>query len=62
MMFDDLVLLCEGGVVYAGPASAALEYFAGMGHQCPEHYNPAEYLADLISIDHSSTEAEDESR
>ena len=27
-MFDDLLLLSEGEVVYSGPAQAALEYFA----------------------------------
>jgi len=28
------------------------------GHECPEHYNPAEFLADLISVDPTSTDAE----
>jgi hypothetical protein len=61
-MFDDLLLLSEGAVVYSGPAEAAIDYFAGLGHACPEHYNPAEFLADLISIDFTSPEAEAETR
>ena len=61
-MFDDLVLLSEGSCVYEGPAEGALPLFASAGHACPEHYNPAEFLADLISIDHTSPEAEAESR
>lgn len=33
-----------------------------MGHTCPKHYNPAEFVADLISIDFSSPELEQETR
>ncbi|EFJ09064.1 ATP-binding cassette transporter [Selaginella moellendorffii] len=61
--FDDLLLLSEGSVIYAGPAqNEALAYFAGLGHSCPEHVNPAEFFADLISIDYSSPEKESASR
>ncbi|GLC56908.1 hypothetical protein PLESTB_001162200 [Pleodorina starrii] len=61
-MFDDLVLLSEGQPVYSGPADKALAHFSQLGHVCPEHFNPAEFLADLISIDYASPEAEAESR
>lgn len=57
-MFDDLCLLSEGQLLYFGPAQEALEYFKGLGYGCPEHYNPAEFLADLVAIDHSSPESE----
>lgn len=33
-----------------------------LGHACPQHYNPAEFVADLISIDYSSAELEADSR
>lgn len=33
-----------------------------LGHICPKHYNPAEFVADLISIDFSSAEVEAETR
>lgn len=57
--FDDLILLSSGAVVYAGPAQDhALVYFAGLGHNCPDHTNPAEFFADLISVDYSSSENE----
>ncbi|KAH8948150.1 hypothetical protein BDL97_11G081100 [Sphagnum fallax] len=57
--FDDLVLLSSGALVYAGPAhDHALMHFAELGHTCPEHMNPAEYFADLISVDYSSSETE----
>ncbi|XXG74246.1 hypothetical protein AAC387_Pa07g3015 [Persea americana] len=56
--FDDIVLLSEGAVVYMGPAQEEpLLYFAKFGYHCPAHVNPAEFLADLISIDYSSAES-----
>ncbi|CAA6665430.1 unnamed protein product [Spirodela intermedia] len=45
-------------VVYMGPAKEEpLSYFAKFGYQCPDHVNPAEFLADLISVDYTSAEA-----
>ncbi|KAG6405558.1 hypothetical protein SASPL_133148 [Salvia splendens] len=85
--FDDIVLLTEGSLVYAGPArDEALAYFSKFGFVvckvacngylissqlnpclidrfiCPEHVNPAEFLADLISVDYSSAENVDASQ
>ncbi|KAL2904733.1 ABC transporter G family member 7 [Bienertia sinuspersici] len=56
--FDDIVLLTEGSLVYAGTArDEPLSYFAKLGYPCPDHVNPAEFLADLISIDYSTSES-----
>ncbi|KAM7484628.1 hypothetical protein LguiA_000637 [Lonicera macranthoides] len=56
--FDDIVLLSEGALVYAGPArNEPLAYFSKFGYNCPDHVNPAEFLADLISVDYSSAES-----
>ncbi|XP_065882069.1 ABC transporter G family member 7 [Euphorbia lathyris] len=56
--FDDIVLLSEGALVYAGPAhEEPLAYFSKFGYRCPDHVNPAEFFADLISIDYSSAES-----
>ncbi|KAL0372693.1 UNVERIFIED_CONTAM: ABC transporter G family member 7 [Sesamum calycinum] len=56
--FDDIVLLTEGTLVYAGPArDESLAYFSKFGYICPDHVNPAEFLADLISVDYSSAES-----
>ncbi|KAK2635346.1 hypothetical protein Ddye_030138 [Dipteronia dyeriana] len=61
--FDDIVLLTEGELVYVGPArDEPLEYFSNFGYRCPDHVNPAEFLADLISIDYSSAESVNSSR
>lgn len=61
-MFDDLLLLSEGREVYFGPANEAAGFFEEQGFPCPPHYNPAEFFTDLISIDTSSPELEQESR
>nr|ATB19618.1 putative ABCG7 [Juniperus microsperma] len=61
--FDDLILLSEGAVVYAGPAKEEpLSYFSKYGFICDEHVNPAEFFADLISVDYSSNQSEESSR
>lgn len=52
-MFDQLVLLASGGLCYAGPVSAALDYFKGIGFPAPPQINPAEYLLDLVNADFS---------
>lgn len=44
MLFDDLLLLAEGRVIYHGPVSEVLAYFATLGHTCPSYMNPADFL------------------
>lgn len=55
--FDDLILLSGGRIVYSGPAADAVAHFAALGHACPPATNPAEFLADLVAVDHASPEA-----
>lgn len=51
-VFDDILLLGPGGhVIYHGPRSDVLSYFAGIGYPCPADTNPAEFLIDLVSSD-----------
>lgn len=48
----DLLLLASGGrVAYLGPSEEVVEYFKSIGHVCPDHFNPAEFVIDLVSID-----------
>ena len=61
-MFDELTLLSEGRVMFSGPTSSLLSYFAAQGFPCPSHVSPAEYFVDLISVDYSSPQAEEESK
>ena len=46
-LFDDLILLSEGHVLYCGPASQALQYFDQLGLPCPAYTNPPEHLLDI---------------
>jgi ABC-type multidrug transport system ATPase subunit len=50
LMFDNLLLLSHGEMVYFGPAQEAVDHMAGLGHQCPRNFNPADYLIDLVTM------------
>ncbi|KAI7731737.1 LOW QUALITY PROTEIN: hypothetical protein M8C21_021628, partial [Ambrosia artemisiifolia] len=49
-LFDDLILLCEGQIVYQGPCNAAVAFFASMGFQCPKRKNVADFLQEVTSV------------
>lgn len=49
-LFDDVVLLSEGQVVYHGPRDHVLEFFEGCGFQCPERKGIADFLQEVTSI------------
>ncbi|KAB1209191.1 ABC transporter G family member 32 [Morella rubra] len=48
-LFDDVILLCEGQIVYQGPCDAALEFFSFMGFSCPKRKNVADFLQEVTS-------------
>ena len=48
-MFDDLLLLSDGRVVYNGAASAAAGFFAREGFRCPNNINIGEFAVDVVS-------------
>lgn len=43
-LFDDVVLLSEGQIVYQGPRENILEFFQSCGFQCPERKGTADFL------------------
>jgi ATP-binding cassette subfamily G (WHITE) protein 1 len=43
-LFDDILLLAEGQVMYHGPVDYIVEYFASHSYQCPQYSNPADYV------------------
>lgn len=61
-MFDDIILLSDGHVIYHGPAEKATEHFARLGYVCPPEFNPSEWMLDLVSVDHSSPSRRQESQ
>ena len=61
-LFDRLVLLSEGHLIYSGPASTSIPYFERLGNELPQFVNPAEFLVDLVAIDTRRPELEVASR
>ncbi|XP_022959810.1 pleiotropic drug resistance protein 1-like isoform X1 [Cucurbita moschata] len=48
-LFDDIILLSEGQIVYQGPCQQVLEFFEFMGFKCPERKGVADYLQEVTS-------------
>lgn len=48
-LFDDVILLSEGQVVYQGPRELVLDFFQEMGFKCPERKNIPDFLQEVIS-------------
>ncbi|CAN4099865.1 unnamed protein product [Withania somnifera] len=48
-LFDDIILLSEGQIIYQGPRESALEFFEFMGFKCPSRKNVADFLQELTS-------------
>lgn len=49
--FDRLMLLAKGKIIYMNRADLAVDYFGGIGFQCPELTNPADYFMTMMSIE-----------
>uniref|UniRef100_A0A7N2R0V3 ABC transporter domain-containing protein n=1 Tax=Quercus lobata TaxID=97700 RepID=A0A7N2R0V3_QUELO len=48
-LFDDLILMSEGKIVYHGPRDHVLEYFEDWGFRCPERKGIADFVQEVIS-------------
>ncbi|WVQ97528.1 hypothetical protein IAU59_004642 [Kwoniella sp. CBS 9459] len=46
-LFDRLLLLAKGQLVYSGEAGRAQSHFEKIGYECPQGYNIADYLIDV---------------
>ncbi|KAI0080990.1 hypothetical protein K474DRAFT_1614475 [Panus rudis PR-1116 ss-1] len=46
-MFDQLILLAQGKLIYSGDAGKAYEYLERIGHPCPPGFNLADFMIDL---------------
>lgn len=53
--FDMVVFVREGRIFYQGPVDNVVPHFAAHGYQCPQNYNPCDYVMSLIQVE--STEA-----
>ncbi|GAA5959155.1 hypothetical protein JCM21900_001409 [Sporobolomyces salmonicolor] len=58
-MFDNVLLLVKGGkAAYSGPTDGILKALESAGEVCPHDFNPADFILDVVSVDHRSVEAE----
>nr|B9G300.2 RecName: Full=ABC transporter G family member 52; Short=OsABCG52; AltName: Full=Pleiotropic drug resistance protein 18; Short=OsPDR18 [Oryza sativa Japonica Group] len=48
-LFDDIILLSDGQVVYNGPRDHVLEFFKSVGFKCPERKCVADFLQEVTS-------------
>lgn len=48
-LFDDVILLSDGQIVYQGPCENVLEFFEYVGFRCPERKGVADFLQEVTS-------------
>ncbi|XP_044487463.1 ABC transporter G family member 39-like [Mangifera indica] len=48
-LFDDIILLSEGQIVYQGSREKVLEFFEYMGFKCPDRKGVADFLQEVTS-------------
>ncbi|CAM8997380.1 unnamed protein product [Rhodiola kirilowii] len=48
-LFDDIILLSDGEIVYQGPRELVLEFFEIMGFKCPDRKGVADFLQEVTS-------------
>jgi ABC-type multidrug transport system ATPase subunit len=46
-LFDDIILLTDGQIVYQGPRENVLEFFESIGFKCPERKGVADFLQEV---------------
>ncbi|XP_074276949.1 ABC transporter G family member 39-like [Silene latifolia] len=49
-LFDDIILLSEGQIVYQGPRDLILDFFEYVGFKCPKRKGVADFLQEVTSI------------
>ena len=50
-LFDELILLSEGKIIYNGPVEEVVEYFNALGYEIPERMDVADWLQALPTKD-----------
>ncbi|KAH9666422.1 ABC transporter G family member 40 [Citrus sinensis] len=48
-LFDDIILISDGQIVYQGPREHVLEFFKFMGFECPKRKGVADFLQEVTS-------------
>jgi ABC-type multidrug transport system ATPase subunit len=48
-LFDDVILMSEGQIIYQGPRDEVLDFFSSLGFTCPDRKNVADFLQEVTS-------------
>jgi ABC-type multidrug transport system ATPase subunit len=59
-MFDRLVLLAKGKIIYFNKADLAVDYFDALGYTCPALSNPCDYFMTMMSKESIELDHEEE--
>jgi ABC-type multidrug transport system ATPase subunit len=57
-MFDNVLLLSEGSLVYGGAKDVCIPYFETLGYPLAAFFNPFEHIIEITAIDTRSKDAE----
>jgi len=49
-LFDELIILNKGHVLYQGPAGEVIAHYAQAGFPCPSYTNPADHILDVVTF------------
>ena len=60
-MFDDLLLLSEGHMMYFGEVDKVRSYFQNLGYECERETGTAEFILDTISRTNGGSEEQEKS-
>lgn len=58
-MFDRLMLLAQGKIIYFNEARLSVGHFESIGFKCPELSNPADYFMSIMSIESQEVDEDD---
>jgi len=56
MLFDKLLILADGHLVFQGEAKLSHEYFSSIGFECPIFSNPADYFMKVFAVNYPMNE------
>lgn len=59
-MFDLLVLLAKGKIIYFNKASLSVDFFTSIGYTCPELSNPCDFFMSMMSKESIELDHEEE--
>lgn len=53
-LFDDVILMAEGTIIYHGPRTLILDFFEDCGFRCPKRKGIADFLQEVSGSIHNT--------